>query len=88
MREELSELIRFESADVRLSGVDVSGVVIAPDGSKADVLVSLPGDKLTPAEGPATLCGAFIETSDATGLAIRIEPVRLGGRLAQAMPKL
>ena len=42
MREELSELIRFESADVRLGGVDVSSVVIAPDGSRADVLVSLP----------------------------------------------
>ncbi|MGD0000505.1 MAG: 30S ribosome-binding factor RbfA [Bryobacteraceae bacterium] len=42
MREELSELIRFESADVRLAGVDVSSVVIAPDGSRADVLVSLP----------------------------------------------
>jgi ribosome-binding factor A len=42
MREELSELIRFESADVRLGGVDVSSVVIATDGSRADVLVSLP----------------------------------------------
>jgi ribosome-binding factor A len=42
MREELSELIRFESEDVRLGGVDVSSVVIAPDGSRADVLVSLP----------------------------------------------
>ena len=42
MREELSELIRFESADVRLSGVDVSSVVIATDGARADVLVSLP----------------------------------------------
>lgn len=45
MREELSELIRFESADARLSGVDVSSVVIAPDGSRADVLVSLPAGK-------------------------------------------
>ena len=42
MREELSELIRVESADVRLAGVDVSSVVIATDGSRADVLVSLP----------------------------------------------
>jgi ribosome-binding factor A len=47
MREELSELIRFEAADPRLAGVDVSAVVIAPDGSKADVLVSLPGDAAT-----------------------------------------
>jgi ribosome-binding factor A len=42
MREELSELIRFVMADPRLVGVDVSRVVIAPDGKKADVLVSLP----------------------------------------------
>jgi hypothetical protein len=28
----------------------------------------------------------FVETDDATGLARRIEPVRVGGRLAEAMP--
>jgi metallophosphoesterase (TIGR00282 family) len=46
----------------------------------------LPGDKLAPAEGPATLCGAVVETDDATGLAKSIQPLRLGGRLAYAMP--
>lgn len=46
----------------------------------------MPGEKLAPAEGEATLCGVFVETDDATGLARRIEPVRLGGRLSQAMP--
>ncbi len=44
MREELSELIRFESADPRLTGIDVSGVIVSPDMKKADVLVSLPGN--------------------------------------------
>jgi ribosome-binding factor A len=44
MREELSELIRFESADPRLTGIDVSGVIVSPDMKRADVLVSLPGD--------------------------------------------
>lgn len=58
MREELSELIRFESADPRLTGVDVSAVVIAPDGSKADVLVSLPGDQATRAAAMAGLMHA------------------------------
>ncbi len=43
MREELSELIRFESADPRLSGVDITDVVVAPDMRRADVLVMLPG---------------------------------------------
>jgi metallophosphoesterase (TIGR00282 family) len=46
----------------------------------------MPGERLTPAEGPATVCGAFVETDDLTGLAKRIAPVRVGGRLDQALP--
>ena len=46
----------------------------------------MPGERLAPAEGPATLCGVFVETDDATGLARRIAPLRQGGRLAPAMP--
>lgn len=46
----------------------------------------MPGERLAPAEGEATLCGLFVETQDATGLARRVEPLRLGGRLSQAMP--
>jgi calcineurin-like phosphoesterase len=41
-----------------------------------------------PASGPATLCGLFVETDDATGLARRVEPIRVGGRLSPAMPEL
>lgn len=46
----------------------------------------MPGERLTPAGGEATLCGLFVETSPADGLAQRVAPVRLGGRLSQAMP--
>ena len=46
------------------------------------------GERLGPAEGPATLCGVYVDTDDATGLARRIEPVRMGGRLKAAMPEL
>ena len=42
--------------------------------------------RFVPAEGEATLCGVFVETDDATGRAVRAEPVRVGGRLAQAGP--
>lgn len=42
--------------------------------------------RFTPAEGEATLSGVFVETDDATGRAIRAAPVRVGGRLAPAMP--
>jgi metallophosphoesterase (TIGR00282 family) len=43
--------------------------------------------RFTPALGPATLCGVFVETN-AKGLAARIEPVRVGGRLKQSLPDL
>jgi metallophosphoesterase (TIGR00282 family) len=47
----------------------------------------VPGERLSPAEGEATICGVFVETADATGLAKRIEPIRVGGRLSQAMAR-
>ncbi len=42
--------------------------------------------RMTPATGPATLCGVFVETDDKTGLARRVSPVRVGGRLMQVVP--
>ena len=39
-----------------------------------------------PAEGPATVCGVFVETDPRTGLALRVEPIRVGGRLAPHVP--
>lgn len=50
-------------------------------------LRKIPQGRFTPAEGEATVCGVYIETDSATGLALRIEPVRLGGRLYRAMPE-
>jgi metallophosphoesterase (TIGR00282 family) len=46
----------------------------------------LPGERQTPATGPATICGVFVETDPKTGLATRIEPIRMGGRLKPAVP--
>ena len=43
--------------------------------------------RFAPATGPATLCGVFVQTG-VKGLASRIEPVRAGGRLQQALPEL
>lgn len=42
----------------------------------------LPGPRLTPALGDATLCAVIVETDDRTGLAKSIEPVRYKGRLS------
>jgi metallophosphoesterase (TIGR00282 family) len=46
----------------------------------------MPGEKLAPADGAATLCGLYLETDDATGLATRVAPLRQGGRLSQVLP--
>ncbi len=37
--------------------------------------------RFVPAEGPATLCGALVETDDRTGKATGLVPIRQGGRL-------
>jgi calcineurin-like phosphoesterase len=46
----------------------------------------MPTDRLSAATGEATLCGLYLETDEKTGLARRIEPIRVGGRLSQALP--
>lgn len=42
--------------------------------------------RMTPATGEATICGLFVETDDKTGLAVRAEAIRTGGRLKQSIP--
>ena len=46
----------------------------------------IPSSRFEPAFGEATLCGVAVETDDATGLALRIAPVRMGGGLVSAVP--
>ncbi len=46
----------------------------------------VPGPRLEPARGEATFCAVLIDSDDATGLARRIEPLVLGGRLAPRRP--
>jgi len=60
-------------------------------GMKKDAAIfkfvrKIPGERLSPAEGPGTLCGILVETDDRSGLALRVAPLRLGGRLAECWP--
>lgn len=45
-----------------------------------------PAGRLEPAEGEGTLSGVLVETDDHNGLATKVSPVRLGGRLAESWP--
>ncbi|MFV1440998.1 MULTISPECIES: TIGR00282 family metallophosphoesterase [unclassified Phaeobacter] len=49
-------------------------------------LTGMPKNRFTPAEGPATLSGVFVETDDHTGAAKSIRMIRVGGLLEQATP--
>jgi hypothetical protein len=49
-------------------------------------LTGIPSGRFEAALGAATLSGVAVETDDATGLALRIAPVRIGGRLEPALP--
>ena len=55
-------------------------------GMKKDISIErfathMPGSRYQPAEGEGSLCGVLVETDDTTGLATRIEMIRVGGRL-------
>jgi metallophosphoesterase (TIGR00282 family) len=49
-------------------------------------LTKVPKNRFSPAEGPATISGVLVETDDATGLALKIAPIRVGGQLEPAWP--
>jgi metallophosphoesterase (TIGR00282 family) len=72
--------------DAGMCGDYDSVIGMGKEGAASRFWRKMPGEKLHPADGAATVCGLFVETDDATGLARRAEPVRTGGRLSQIMP--
>jgi len=73
-------------SDAGMCGDYDSAIGMKKHVAAARLVRKLPTERLSPAEGEATVCGVYVETDDRTGLAERIEPIRLGGRLSQAMP--
>ncbi len=49
-------------------------------------LHKVPGERFSPADGPATIAGLGVEIDDATGLALKVAPLRLGGVLTETVP--
>ena len=77
----------FQS-DAGMCGDYDSVIGMQKEGAAIRFWRKMPGERLAPADGEATLCGLLVVTDDATGLATAIEPLRLGGRLSQAMPSV
>ena len=72
--------------DLGMTGDYDSVIGMQKEAATARFTTKLPQGRLEPAEGEATFCAMYLETDDRTGLAVRAEPVRLGGRLADARP--
>ncbi|MDR3516273.1 MAG: TIGR00282 family metallophosphoesterase [Azospirillaceae bacterium] len=73
--------------DAGMCGDYDSVIGMQKEGAVQRFVRKMPGERLKPAENEATVCGCFVETDDRTGLALRIAPVRVGGRLAPALPQ-
>jgi 2',3'-cyclic-nucleotide 2'-phosphodiesterase len=72
--------------DLGMTGDYDSVIGMDKQGSLQRWRTDVPGQRLTPAMGDAMLCGVYVETDDRTGLARRIEPVRVGHGLAATVP--
>jgi metallophosphoesterase (TIGR00282 family) len=71
--------------DAGMCGDYDSVIGMGKDVAAARFWRKLPGDRLAPATGPATLCGLLVETDDTTGLARSALAFRQGGQLEPAL---
>jgi hypothetical protein len=73
-------------SDVGMTGDYQSVIGMNRDEPLNRFLRRISQSKFEPANGPATLSALAVETDDATGLATKVGPVRLGGVLEEASP--
>ena len=76
VREELAEIIGFESADPRLLAVDVTEVRVTPDGHHAHIRVAIRGDERQQAQSLGALDHArhYLRHELASRLSLRHVP--------------
>lgn len=72
--------------DAGMCGDYDSVIGMARDEPLRRFITGMPGGRFEPAAGEATLSGVLVETDDRTGTALRVTPVRQGGRLAAQGP--
>ncbi len=72
--------------DAGMCGDYDSVIGMMKEASLDRFLGRLPKPRMQPAEGIGTLCGTVVETDPKTGLALRVQPIRIGGRLSPAWP--
>ncbi|HML07526.1 MAG TPA: TIGR00282 family metallophosphoesterase [Xanthobacteraceae bacterium] len=73
-------------SDVGMTGDYDSIIGMTKEEPLGRFLRRISSSRFEAASGPATLCAVAVETDPATGLAVRVGAVRLGGCLEQAAP--
>jgi metallophosphoesterase (TIGR00282 family) len=73
--------------DVGMCGDYDSVIGMDKDEPLRRFLRKTPGERMVPAEGPATIAGLAVEIDDATGLAAAVAPLRVGGILSETIPR-
>ena len=71
--------------DAGMCGDYNSVIGVKPEAPIQNFTRKVAKERMTPAEGEATLCGTFVETDDNTGLALNVRPIRVGGRLREQL---
>ncbi len=72
--------------DAGMCGDYDSIIGMEPGGPLSRFLGKVQKERFKPALGEATLCGVYVETDAATGMAKHVAPIRQGGRLAPQWP--
>ncbi|WP_181706652.1 TIGR00282 family metallophosphoesterase [Chthonobacter rhizosphaerae] len=73
-------------SDAGMTGDYDSVLGMEKDEPVSRFLRKIPSGRFQPAMGEPTLSGVAVEVSDRTGLAEKIAPLRLGGRLSETRP--
>ena len=72
--------------DIGMCGDYDSVIGMEKEEAVGRFLRKMPGARLQPAKGEATLCAVLVETDDASGLARSVSPLRIGGCLDAHWP--
>lgn len=74
-------------SDVGMSGNYDSVLGMEKEEPVSRFMTRIPEKRFEAAKGEATMCGVAVDIDDDTGLARKIAPIRIGGRLRPAMPE-
>ena len=74
--------------DLGMCGDYQSVIGFMPEAPVHRLKSAMPSPRLAAASGEATLCGLLLDLDKDSGLAVNVQPLRVGGALSPAMPRV